>query len=109
MKVMTKENIFDDFAFIIEITDEQLEVISDHPEYITNNAPLMIELVQAHGNNAHILQLTLNSEVTIVKYIAKLLKYYDSVSWFNREHQFHIRRRECHQPLSSRLLSHQQQ
>jgi len=50
--------------------------------------------VQTKGNNAHIIQLMLGSKVNVRAYVKKLLQYYDTVSWVNREKQFHIVRRE---------------
>ena len=91
MKVMTKHEVFDDFAFIIEITDEQLSVIIERPQCIEDDLKFMTQACQTKGNNAHILQITLKDEVVILNYIDKLLRYYDSVSWV-RNGKLYIRK-----------------
>lgn len=99
MKVITREQVFDDFAFLIEITDNELALVVEHPEWIMSNTKFMAQLCQSKGNNAHVLQITLNTETCINKYIEKLLQYYDSVSWYNPDHKFFIRRKSCHLSL----------
>ena len=93
MRCITKEQVFDDFALLIEITDEQLALIEKHPEYIKSNSVLMAQMVNAKGNNAHILQLTLNSLVLIRQYMKELILRYDSVSWV-RDGKFFIKRKD---------------
>jgi hypothetical protein len=93
MICITKEQIFNDFALLIEITDEQLGLIEGHPEYIKGNSALMVQMVNAKGNNAHILQLTLNSLVFIRQHMERLLLRYDSVSWV-RDGKFFIKRKD---------------
>ena len=53
----------------------------------------MKKLVIEKGNNAHILQLTLHNQIMIIGQVNKLLDKYDSVSWVNRDTEFHIKRK----------------
>ncbi len=101
MKAMTREQIFDDFAWLLEITDEQLEALNKEPQRINYDMDLMKSMMQAKGNNVHILQLTLCGDIRIAGYIDKLLKYYDSVSWVNPQGKFHLKRSLCHQSQQS--------
>ena len=98
MKIMLQDKTLrDNFAMIFEITDVQVAYIQEHPEVMLTIDYVMKAMAEK-GNNAHIAQLTLNDKVAIVHYAQELLKRYDSVSWFNREHKFHIMRRvKCHQ------------
>ena len=97
MKVITADKVIqDNFAMLLEITDEQLEEIRNSPSRLAS-LDYMQELMKSKGNNAHILQLTINDGYSIIDYLEVLFKKYDSVSWFNREHKFHIRRAKCHQ------------
>lgn len=93
MKVITEEEIFNDFAFILEITDDQLDAILNDPARLVADRQLMVEMIQTKGNNAHILQLTIkDTKINILKYVNLLLKVYDSVSWLNNDGKFHIKR-----------------
>jgi hypothetical protein len=92
MKVITQDGeVRDNFAILLEITDAELAFIEEHPEEFMT-LEMMIKLQASRGHNAHIVQLTVNDGLSITKYLSRLLGSYDSVSWFNREHKFHIRR-----------------
>ena len=94
MKVITEDKVYDNFAFIIEITDEQLKQIETDPKRITYDKELMTQMVQTNANNAHVLQLTLRmSSIRLIGYINKLLETYDSVSWVDNDNKFHIKRK----------------
>ena len=98
MKVITPDNqVIDDFAILLEITDETLKKIQDNPETIKKQ-DFMVMAVQEHGMNCHIVQITLNHEVNIMFQIHKLLDRYETVSWVNPTGKFSIKRRVlCHQ------------
>ncbi len=91
MKVMTKDRVYSDFARILDSTDAELLFIEEEPQRLYN-LELMQDLMKSKGHNAHIIQLSLGGSIRINDYIDKLLLNYDSVSWINREHKFHIRR-----------------
>ena len=91
MKVMTKNELFEDFALILEITDAELNFIEEEPTRLYN-LELMQSLMKSQGANAHIVQLTINNGVSITPYIEKLLSNYNSVSWINRDNKFYIKR-----------------
>jgi hypothetical protein len=91
MRVITKEQIFDDFAIILELSDAELAFIEEDVNRL-KNMHVMAELMKSRGTNAHVVQITLNSEVPIKEYIERLLCLYSSVSWVTRENKFHIRR-----------------
>ena len=94
MKVITEDKVYDNFAFIIEITDEQLKQIETDPKRITYDKELMTQMVQTNANNAHVLQLTLcMSSIRLIVHINKLLETYDSVSWVDNDNKFHIKRK----------------
>ena len=94
MKVITEDKVYDNFAFIIEITDEQLKQIETDPKRITYDKELMTQMVQTNANNAHVLQLTLRmSSIRLIVHINKLLETYDSVSWVDNDNKFHIKRK----------------
>lgn len=92
MKVITKDQMFDDFAFIIEINDEQLAQIKLNPSLVETDVQSMIQMVQTKGNHAHILQLTLFNDIAILGHAQRLLKIYDTVSWV-RNNKFYIKRK----------------
>jgi len=100
MKVISADDnrIHDNFAMYLELTDIELAFIQEQPaQFFT--IEWVTKLMKSKGNNAHIMQLTLNDDVSINKYVSSLLEKYDSVSWYNREHEFHIKKREervCH-------------
>lgn len=95
MKVVTQDSILHEtFAIVLEITDEELKYISDDPSrFLTLDFDLMKRLMASKGNNAHIIQLTLAKGKRIIKYVTKLLEVYDSVSWFNPDNKFYIKRK----------------
>ena len=98
MKVITPDNqVIEDFAILLEITDETLKKIQDNPESI-NKQEFMLGAIQEKGNNCHIIQITLNHGVNIMFQIHKLLDRYETVSWVNPTGKFSIKRRVlCHQ------------
>ena len=98
MKVMLEDKrLLPNFAWILEATDEQVDVLLKEPQRINFDLELVMAMMKAKGNNAHILQLTLTDPVSIFGYIDELFKKYDSVSWVH-EDKFHIKRRVlCHQ------------
>ena len=99
MKVITQDcRLEDNFAMLLEISDLDLSILEEHPESMFS-IETMQRLQQSKGNNAHIIQLMIKDDLSIYKYLPILLKCYDSVSWLNREHKFHIRRAKCHQFL----------
>jgi hypothetical protein len=91
MRVITKEQIFNDFAVILELTDAEIAFIEEDPLRL-NNMLTMVGLMKSKGTNAHVIQLTLCDEIPIKLYIERLLEVYSSVSWVTRENKFHIRR-----------------
>ena len=97
MKIFNMENheLLNNFNMILELTDIELAFIQEHRDQFYT-IEWMTKLQQSKGNNAHIIQLTLNDDVSIQKAIDRLLKQYDSVSWYNRDDKFHIRRTKCH-------------
>ena len=98
MKVLTKEQVFDDFAIFLELTDEQLDVIKK--DYTSlEDIGFMKDLISTHGRNAHFIQVTLESQIRIREYIGVMLFCYDTVSWYNPDGKFHIVGKEvlCHQ------------
>jgi len=95
--VLADKSVQDTFALLLEITDLQLAYIQEHPEQLLK-IDLMQALMNTKGNNAHIVNLTLNSDdATVLDTIKALLNRYDSVSWYNRDHRFYIRRKLCRQ------------
>ena len=102
MKVITKDTMLhDNFAMILEMTDVELAYIQEHPDkFLGLDLEFMRKLMTSKGNNAHIVQITLCEDLPITFFAQELLSKYDSVSWFNREHKFQIRRAKC---LSSHL------
>ena len=97
MKVISADDdkIHSNFAMILELTDVELAFIQEHRDQFYT-IEWMGRLQKSKGNNAHIISLTLEDDVSIYKYITQLLDKYDSVSWYNREDGFHIRRAICH-------------
>ena len=92
MKVITDQHgILDDFALILEITDETLREVAIEPCNI-NKYDFMLKAVKENGNNCHVVQVTLNHEKDIMFKIEELLNKYNSVSWV-RNDKFFIRRR----------------
>ena len=90
MKVITKDKqLQDDFAILLELTDEDVANIKKDPQQILT-LDKMQQFVQSKGNNAHIIQLTLQTDISIRLYTSFLLSRYKTVSWFNREHKFYI-------------------
>ena len=97
MKVISNDNrIENNFAMFLELTDKQLMFVQETG--IKNvNVEKMLELMASNGNNAHIIQLVLtDNDIRMKKNYETLLKIYDTVSWFNREDTFNIRRQVCH-------------
>lgn len=90
MKIITENQIIDDFAIFLEIENSTLDAIKYNPDIIKNN-DFMIKAVQEKGNNVHIVQLTLNNPHKITKYVDLLLDKYESVSWCNKEGRFSIK------------------
>ena len=90
MKVITQDKkLLDNFAMMLELTDEELQFIKENPDkFLTME--VMQKLMLSKGNNAHIVQLTLDENISIRFYAAFLLSKYKTVSWFNREHKFSI-------------------
>ena len=97
MRVITNDNrIESNFAMFLEITDKELMFVQERG--IKNiKIDEMLELMKSSGNNAHIVMLNLKDDTRLINNIECLLKVYDTVSWFNREDTFHIRRAVCHQ------------
>ena len=98
MKVISNDNrIENNFAMYLELTDEQLMFVQETG--IKNiSVDEMLGLMASTGNNAHIIQLVLtDNDIRMKKNYEILLKVYDTVSWFNREYKFNIRRQVCHQ------------
>ena len=96
MKVITNDNrIEDNFAMYLELTDKEIMFVQERGiKNVTTDE--MLALMQSQGNNAHIVSLRLCDEVKMMKNVECLLKVYDTVSWYNREFKFHIRRSACH-------------
>lgn len=92
MKMMTEEQMHSNFAIILELTDVELAFIEEEPTRIFTNPILMQELCRSKGTNAHIVNLTLDSKVSIIFYMNALLEKYQSVSWVNPDNKFYIRR-----------------
>lgn len=92
MKCLVPEEskVYSNFAFILEITDEQVELIRNDPSRITHDTRLLAEMAKSKGNNAHILQLTLLDKFPIACWIEKLRGEYDSVSWVNDNNKFYL-------------------
>lgn len=90
MKIITARGIFENFSVFATITDEQLAKIETQPD-IVHNIDFVKDLMAAHGDNAHMIQLTLEEPRNIVGYMDLLLKRYKSVSWV-RDNKFFIRR-----------------
>ncbi len=93
MKVLTRDEMFDEFALILEVDDDMYNIISSSPLYYRDEELLK----QAHlnpGDNAIILSLQVNSDLKIiVRKLNKLLREYKTVSWYDRENkQFFTRR-----------------
>ena len=92
MKAITPDGVIHgNFGMLLEITDAELSFIEEHPERLLT-LEVMMQLMKSTGHNAHIISLTLTDEFNISRYMKLLLTQYDSVSWFNREHVFHIKR-----------------
>ena len=87
--VPEEQKIYSNFAFILEITDEQLELVKNEPARITFDSSFLLDMAKSKGNNAHVLQLTLTEKFPIAGWIEKLLTKYDSVSWVNNENKFY--------------------
>jgi hypothetical protein len=96
MKVITKDGVVqDNFALLLELTDIELAFIQEHRDQFFTTE-WMAKLQKSKGNNAHIISLNIEDDVRVMKYLITLLDKYDSVSWYNRDHEFHIRRAICH-------------
>ena len=91
MKVLTEDKVHDDFAVIVELTDEELAILENDPALVEDKV-LMTKLIQSKGSNAHILQLTLKNPFwTTIRHFSTLFTQYKSISWV-REGKFYIRR-----------------
>ena len=95
MKVITNDNrIEDNFALLLELNDLELAMVENDFCNICS-IDNMQRFMKSKGNHAHIVRITIHDEANIRKGVETLLKCYDSVSWYNPDHKFHIRRSEC--------------
>jgi hypothetical protein len=94
VKIITEDGILKDFALLYEIDNDTLELIRSDKDYFSNPDKVKI-LTTSNGNNALIIMLQCRQGVGIIlRRLRDLLKEYESVSWYNREHkQFRTIRR----------------
>lgn len=86
MKVVTKDEIIDEFGVIIEVSDEDLEIIKNNPQYY-NDPDFSNKVSLSEGDNAVVTLLNMGGVNEILSQADKLLKKYKSVSWYDRGHK----------------------
>ena len=96
MKVITQDSqLLNNFAMILELTDVELAYIEEHG-IGAFTIESMQRFMKSKGNNAHIMQLTINDVQGFIQTnMQVLLTKYDTVSWFNPKYEFYIRRAKC--------------
>lgn len=92
IRVVTKDNIETDFAIFIDFDDETLDLLRAYP-LLMKDSDFVQMMPYMKGDNAHILQLTLNNNFNVFDYIDNLLEKYKSVSWFRKD-KLYVRRRK---------------
>ncbi len=87
MKVLTRHDMFDEFAMILEVDDDMYELIKLNPHYYRDE-DMLNEAIQHPGDNAMILSLQVNSDIKIIiRRLNFLLKKYKTVSWYDRDNR----------------------
>lgn len=94
MKIITEDNIFNECALLLTVTDEELEIIKNNPKYYLD--PEFVKKVTiSNGKNIIVTFLTVNNNFSIIlKRMKYLLENYESVSWWSRGHtKFYTRKK----------------
>ena len=92
MRIYTEAGYTDSAALFFEVSDELLEKIRSDINYCLD-IENVVKLFNAKGDNAHIFRLLNVNGADINEHLATLLKDYKTVSWWNRDNEFIIKRR----------------